>query len=76
MWHNHVLLLGSGSKDKRLFPSWSMAYQNLNESVDAYSSSEFVKNFLAFSELTDKPTLVSEIFFQVSEHILSEKSPK
>ena len=69
--HSFVLLLGTGTKSKRLFPTWNMAYQNLNSDKKP-PTKDFIKNFIAFSELADKPTQVSELFFNVSHHILSD----
>ncbi|MFT5511698.1 MAG: hypothetical protein ACI8SE_000091 [Bacteroidia bacterium] len=73
--HSFVLLLGSGQKSTCLFPTWNMAFQNLNNE-QKLPSKEFIKNFIAFSELADKPTQISEIFFNVSNHTLIDNTKR
>lgn len=71
--HTFVLLLGTGTKATRRFKNWSMAFQDLNTGKDSASAkSELTKNFNAFSELTDNPTLVTDLFFEVSKVVLSK----
>ncbi|MFT5724558.1 MAG: hypothetical protein ACI9JN_001677 [Bacteroidia bacterium] len=70
--YSFVLLLGTGTKTTRLFPTSSMAFQDLNKTDDKKSAAVFTKNFIEFSALSDKPTVVVELFFQISKHVLTD----
>jgi hypothetical protein len=67
--HKNVILLGEDSKDLRLFPKWSMAFQNLDS--DSEKTRIFKHEIITISELTNKPTQVAELFWAMAKHIVS-----
>lgn len=69
--HSVVTLLSEGKKNERTFPGWSMAYHQLNnEGLKNIEKLLFKNNFIAFSELQEKPTEAVKLFFYISRQIL------
>lgn len=58
--HHDVELLSEGTMLNRYFEDWSMAYC---ASTDTDYMETFRKNLVTFSELTDKPTKATKIFW-------------
>jgi hypothetical protein len=52
--HTNILLLSEGNKKKRLFPNWSMGFQNL-DNINL-EKNNFTEDIVSFSELTNKTT--------------------
>jgi hypothetical protein len=72
--HYDVTLLSEGNKTGREFKTWSMAYHEL--SVDErkkMSNKLFTNNFIALSELAEKPTPAIKLFWSMAKQLLLEK---
>ena len=70
--HSEVILLDEYEKIERLFPTWSMAFHELNDSE--LVKTDFVKNFSAFSDLAKKPTDASSLFWTFSKLLLDQNN--
>lgn len=71
--HSNVTLLVQESIEKRLFDHWSMAYHIINKKdIQQIEKLLFVKNFMAASELAEKPTHASKLFWYMSTLILQD----
>jgi Sensors of blue-light using FAD len=71
--HSNVNLLAEGEKKDRVFENWSMAYHKLDLADTAnIERFLFIKNFLALSDLTAKPTEAINLFFYLAQHLLKE----
>ena len=69
--HTDVLLLSEGETKKRVFDDFSMAYHELSdEDVQGLSKQLFVTNFLAFSEIVEKPTFSMILFWNLARQLL------
>ncbi|MCR9174088.1 MAG: BLUF domain-containing protein [bacterium] len=68
--HSAVYLIAEGNKEERSFERWSMAYQHYADE-NAFNK-QFKSNFLRFSDLIEKPTLASEVFWEMSKLILTQ----
>ena len=71
--HKDVLLLSEGEKAHRAFSDFSMAYHELSD-AEAHSISEqlFKSNFVAFSELVEKSTFSSILFWSLARKLLGQ----
>lgn len=71
--HTNVMLLAQAEKQDRIFPSWSMAYYQLNEN-DTVNIDKllFVNNFITLSELIEKPTQASRLFWLMAKQLLEQ----
>ncbi|MFM9989217.1 BLUF domain-containing protein [Flavobacterium sp.] len=71
--HFNVILLTESEKDERIFPNWSMAYHKLstkdNVNIDKLL---FTNNFITLSELIDKPTHASRLFWYMAKQLLEQ----
>ena len=62
--HSNVTLLAKGEKEKKQFSHWSMAFYKLNiDEIKDMGKEVFIDNFITFSELADKPTFPSLLFW-------------
>lgn len=71
--HTNVMLLAQAEKQDRIFPSWSMAYYQLNEN-DTINIDKllFVNNLITLSELIEKPTQASRLFWLMAKQLLEQ----
>ncbi|MBL0358202.1 MAG: BLUF domain-containing protein [Chitinophagaceae bacterium] len=72
--HYSLVLMSEEETDNRIFSNWAMAYC---EFVDDEKSSKkflFKKNFIALSELAEKPTQTARLFFHVAKLMLEAES--
>ncbi len=71
--HSNIMLLAQAEKQDRIFPNWSMAYHKLGEydnvNIDKLL---FVNNFITLSELIDKPTKASRLFWLMAKQLLEQ----
>ncbi|WP_310556686.1 BLUF domain-containing protein [Flavobacterium sp.] len=69
--HGNVMLLAEAEIQNRIFPNWSMAYYQLNEN-DSVNIDKllFVNNFITLSELIEKPTHASRLFWLMAKQLL------
>ncbi|TKB95563.1 BLUF domain-containing protein [Pedobacter cryophilus] len=71
--HYDVTLLSEGEKEEREFKSWSMAYHELSDDDRKKMSQKlFANNFIALSELADKPTPAIKLFWSMAKQLLME----
>lgn len=70
--HKNVLLLSEEIVKKRIFENWSMAYCEYDEKASDFKSYLFRKNFIAFSNLAEKPTHTIRLFFHTARQMLEE----
>ncbi len=71
--HFAVLLLAESEKEKRIFGDWSMAFHQLGEN-DSINIDKllFVNNFITLSELVEKPTQASKLFWYMAKQLLEQ----
>lgn len=71
--HSNILLLSKADKEERIFENWSMAYHELNEN-DSINIEQllFVNNFITLSELIEKPTQASRLFWLMAKQLLQQ----
>lgn len=71
--HTNVMLLAQAEKQDRIFPNWSMAYYKLGENDNInIDKLLFVNNFITLSELIDKPTKSSRLFWLMAKQLLEQ----
>jgi len=71
--HTDVILLAEGEKEERVFNDFSMAYHELSDDdVQGMSKELFVSNFIAFSEVVDKPTFPMMLFWSLAKQLLTK----
>lgn len=69
--HTDVVLVGENTKNMRAFKNWSMAYHELKKSeINDLHQKHFIDSFLTISQLSEKPTDVVKLFWQLSQRIL------
>jgi hypothetical protein len=69
--HTQVVLVSENDKHDRTFKNWSMAYHELRKSeIQDISKQNFINSFLTISELAEKPTHVTKLFWHLSQEIL------
>ncbi|WP_310560089.1 hypothetical protein, partial [Flavobacterium sp.] len=60
-------------KQDRVFPNWSMAYHQLSENDNInIDKLLFVNNFVTLSELIEKPTHVTRLFWLMAKQLLQQ----
>ena len=65
--HSNVMLLALDYKNDKMFDEWSMAFHEIDGSEQ--DKKIFSDNIAAFSEITDKPTQVIDLFWAMAKHI-------
>ena len=71
--HTDVLLLAEGRKADRVFYQWSMAFHELNkDDVQGIGQGVFVDNFLTFSNLAEKRTFPTILFWSKARQLLEK----
>ena len=71
--HYDVTLLSEGEKEEREFKTWSMAYHELSDDERKKMSQKlFANNFIALSELADKPTPAIKLFWSMAKQLILE----
>lgn len=71
--HTDVILLAEGEKKDRVFNDFSMAYHELSDDdVQGIGKELFVSNFIAFSEVVDKPTFPMILFWNLAKQLLAK----
>ena len=65
--HSNVMLLALDYKNDKMFDEWSMAFQEIDGTEQ--DKKIFSDNIAAFSEITDKPTQVIDLFWALAKHI-------
>ncbi len=71
--HRNVMLLAEAEKQDRVFPNWSMAYHQLSENDNInIDKLLFVNNFVTLSELIEKPTHVTRLFWLMAKQLLQQ----
>ncbi len=71
--HNKVMLLAESETKDRVFPSWSMAYHELNENDNInIDKLLFVNNLITLSELIAKPTHATRLFWFMAKQLLEQ----
>ena len=71
--HRNVMLLAEAEKQERVFPNWSMAYHQLSENDNInIDKLLFVNNFVTLSELIEKPTHVTRLFWLMAKQLLQQ----
>ena len=71
--HRNVMLLAEAEKQERVFPNWSMAYHLLSENDNInIDKLLFVNNFVTLSELIEKPTHVTRLFWLMAKQLLQQ----
>lgn len=74
--HQDVFLLSQGVKDKRSFPNWSMAFQELTTSdFEKNLKNNVMNNFAAFADLAKKETHTIEIFWGIVKQTIDDRTP-
>lgn len=69
--HTHVMLLSEGTKKERVFSDWSMAFHELgSDEVRGIGSTAFVDNMITFSQLAEKPTFPTFLFWNGARQLL------
>lgn len=68
--HTNVVLMSEEFVEKRIFDHWSMAYCEYDPQASGFKNYLFKQNFIAFSDLADKPTEAARLFFYVAKQIL------
>ena len=69
--HSNVVLIKQGNKSLRTFKNWSMAYHELKKSeINDLHQKHFIDSFLTISKLSEKPTDVVKLFWQLSQQML------
>ncbi|MBC7525272.1 MAG: BLUF domain-containing protein [Flavobacterium sp.] len=71
--HSNVILLAETETKERVFPTWSMAYHELNEH-DSINIDKllFVNNLITLSELIAKPTQATRLFWLMAKQLLEQ----
>ena len=71
--HFNVNLLYRNEINERTFPQWSMAFKKLSESTleELSGTMLFEDNLIRFSEITNKPTLSSRLFWKEVTEIIA-----
>ncbi len=71
--HKSVLLLAENEIKDRIFPKWSMAYYQLKENDNInIDKLLFVNNFITLSELIEKPTHATRLFWLMAKQLLEQ----
>jgi Sensors of blue-light using FAD len=71
--HYDVNLLSEGEKEHREFKTWNMAYHELSvDERQKMSKKLFTNDFIALSELAEKPTPAIKLFWSMAKHLLME----
>ena len=71
--HRHIdsMIITEGKKEERVFDDWSMAFHELNaDDVNDMSKELFKSNFIAFSEMAQKPTFPVIMFWNTARELL------
>jgi hypothetical protein len=70
--HFNVNLLYRNEISERIFLQWSMAFKELNENTleELSGTMLFEDNLIRFSEITNKPTLASRLFWKKAIEII------
>ena len=71
--HSNVRLISQGVIEKRGFQVWNMGYYGFtNDEKVAAEKELFVDNFMALSELVEKPTTTKQMFWYFSKELLKK----
>ena len=69
--HSDVKLIAKGVIEKRGFDAWNMGYYGFtNDEKIAVEKKLFIDNFIALSELVEKPTITKKMFWYFSKELL------
>lgn len=68
--HTNVMLLSEEFVENRIFDNWSMAYCEYETQSPGFKHYLFKQNFIALSELADKPTETVRLFFYAAKQML------
>lgn len=70
--HFNVNLLYTNEISERIFPQWSMAFKEINNSQlkKLTSTMLFEDNLIRFSKITNKPTLATRMFWEKAVEII------
>ena len=70
--HFNVNLLHINEINERIFPKWSMAFKELNKNqIEKLTGTGlFEDNLIRFSEITNKPTLATRLFWKKAVEII------
>ena len=69
--HIDSMLITEGHKEERAFKDWSMAFHELNaDDVNDMARELFKTNFIAFSEMAQKPTFPVIMFWNTARELL------
>lgn len=68
--HRSVVLMSEEDTDDRIFKNWAMAYCEVIDDEKSSKNFLFKKNFIALSELAEKPTQTVRLFFHVAKLML------
>ncbi len=68
--HTNVILISEEFVEGRIFDNWNMAYCEYDPQQPSFKDYLFKQNFIALSELSDKPTETVRLFFYAAKQIL------
>ncbi len=69
--HHDIILLHEGEKKERVFSTWSMAYQKLdNSELQKLGRKLFMHQYMSFSKLSEQPTNAVRLFWYMAKHLL------
>lgn len=69
--HTNIVLLAEGGKEERVFYNWSMAYHELSkDDAQGIGKEVFVDNFITFSNLAEKRTFPTFLFWSTARQLL------
>jgi hypothetical protein len=66
--HSNIILVVKEGVNKRLFTDWSMAFHELNSSK--MSINQFIKDINFFTDITEKQTEASDMFWRMVKQIV------
>jgi len=72
--HTNVILMSEEFVENRIFDNWSMAYCEYDPDGTGFKNYLFKQNFIALSELSDKPTETVRLFFYAAKQMLETGS--
>jgi Sensors of blue-light using FAD len=71
--HYNARLVYNDTKEERLFKDWSMAFYDLDKvDTDDKGKLSFRENFITISNQTGPSTVASQLFWHISNQIISE----
>lgn len=68
--HSNIIVLAEENKKEKTFPDWSMAFHKFNN--DEIANKRFLNNIAAFSEITDKPSHVTDLFWTMAKQMATD----